>query len=279
MEAHVYKYSYKFPRRTITSLSVCNTGIQKCLSGYSWGPGVRDHYLLHYVIAGKGNYQVFGRSYSLGAGQLFVAYPDTNIFYQSDGQDPWEYCWVGFNGTDAALLLDQTDLSRENPVCAFQDDEVYKQMMQIYHAQGNMAYQTTYMTGALYQLFSIMIRLRKHVAKRSATTGYVADACDFIANHYALPISISDVAAHVGVSRSRLYRAFQQEMQVSPVQYLTHFRIRQACTLLERQDMSVKMVALSVGYDNQLYFSRRFREIMDLSPTQFIQRVRQVPSL
>ncbi len=229
--------------RSDTAIRICRSAEWAIAGGRVWGITIS----CTMWIAGKGNYQVFGRSYSLGAGQLFVAYPDTNIFYQSDGQDPWEYCWVGFNGTDASLLLDQTDLSRENPVCAFQDDEVYKQMMQIYHAQGNMAYQTTYMTGALYQLFSIMIRLRKHVAKRSATAGYVADACDFIANHYALPISISDVAAHVGVCRSRLYRAFQREMQVSPVQYLTHFRIRQACTLLERQDMSVKMVALSRG--------------------------------
>ena len=67
----MYKYSYKYPQKTVGALTVCNTGVQRCESGYSWGPGVRDHYLIHYVISGKGNYQVGDRTFSLAAGDLF----------------------------------------------------------------------------------------------------------------------------------------------------------------------------------------------------------------
>ena len=267
-----YKFSYKFPARRLTSLSVYNTGVQKCRADYSWGPGIRDHYLLHYVISGRGRYQAFGKSWEVRAGELFAVFPDENIFNQSDADDPWEYCWVGFNGADAALLLEQTDLSRERPVCAVQGDEVYKQMMQIYHAQGSLAYQAATMTGALYQLFALLIRDRRQPPRRSAAAGYVSEACGFIASHYPLPISVEDIAAHVGLSRSRLYRVFLEETQLSPAQYLTRFRIRQACTLLERGDLSVKAVALSVGYPDQLYFSRRFREITGQTPTAYMKR-------
>lgn len=270
-----YKYSYKFPQRTLTSLAVCNTGIQKCQSNYSWGPGVRDHYLLHYVISGKGVYQVSGRTYALREGDLFLAYPNQNIFYQSDEREPWEYCWVGFDGTDAALLMEQTELSTENPVYRFEGDELYKQMMQVYHAQGSRPYETTYMTGALYQLLSILIRVSRPVRRQSAAASHVARACDFIANYYALPISVEDIAAHVGLSRSRLYRAFQKEARLSPVQYLSHFRIRQACVLLRRGDLSIKAVAQSVGFENQLYFSRRFHEIMGISPTEYMRSLNE----
>jgi len=247
---HPYKYSYKFPRRAIASLAVYNTGLQKCRSNYSWGPGVRDHYLLHYVIAGKGGYHAEERIYSLQAGDLFLACPGQSIFYRSDESEPWEYCWVGFDGTDAAMLLEQTDLSPENPVCAAHGDEIYKQMMQIYRAQGSLPHQTAYMTGGLYQLLSFLMKMARPVRKRSASASHVALACDFIANHYALPISVEDIAAHVGLSRSRLYRAFRKEVRLSPVQYLSHFRIRQACALLERRDLSIKAVALSVGFEN-----------------------------
>lgn len=273
MKIHPYKHSYKFPKRSIAALAVYNTGRQKCSGGYSWGPGVRDHYLLHYVISGKGIYQTGESVYDLCQGDLFLAYPDQNIFYRSDENDPWEYCWVGFHGTDAPLLLEQTDFSPEIPVVSFKGNDLYEQMMQIYNAQGSLPHQSAYMTGALYQLISILIRMSEGRSRQSLSASYVARACDYIANHYGLPIGIEDIAAHVGLSRSRLYRAFQQELHTSPVKYLTHFRIRQACALLERRDLSVKAVAHSVGFDNQLYFSRRFREVMKLSPTEYIQEL------
>lgn len=271
MKTSPYKYSYKFPKRSVAALSVYNTGRQKCAGGYSWGPGVRDHYLLHYVISGKGIYRTGDKVYHLGGGDLFLAYPDQNIYYCSDENDPWEYCWVGFNGTEAPLLLEQTDFSPDAPAVRIESNALYEQMMQIYVAQGSLPHQGIYMTGALYQLLSILIRDSRGRPRQSLSASYVTRACDYIANHFGLPIGVEDIAAHVGLSRSRLYRTFQQEMHISPVKYLAHFRIRQACALLDRRDLSIKAVAHSVGFDNQLYFSRRFREIMKMSPTEYVQ--------
>jgi len=266
------KHSYKLPQRTLAALSVCNTGMHRCEGRYSWGPGVRDHYLMHYVISGKGTFQVNGRSFSLAKGDVFLIRPDESIFYQADADEPWEYCWVGFQGTEAKLLLDETDLRSDAPVLHGVSGDVYKQMMRIYESQGSLAYQAAYMTGALYQLLAALIRDRR-VAAPHREADCVRRACEFIANNFVMPISVEDIAAHVGLSRSRLYRLFIAELRLSPVQVITQYRIRQACALLRRGGLSVKAVAASVGFENQLYFSRRFREVMGVSPTEFIGRV------
>ena len=263
-----YKYSYKFPQRTLGALTVCNTGVQRCEGSYSWGPGVRDHYLMHYVIAGKGVYQVGGRRFELARGDLFLARPDERIFYQADPGEPWEYCWVGFHGTEAKLLLDQTDLSAEAPVLRGVNADVYKQMMRIYESRGSLPHQAAFMTGALYQLLAALMRDHRATAVRRGDDS-VQRACDYIVNNLALPITVEDVAAHVGLSRSRLYRLFMAQLGLSPVQVLTQVRIRQACALLRRGDLSVKTVATSVGFENQLYVSRRFREVMGCTPTDY----------
>lgn len=267
-----YKYSYKYPQRTLGALAVCNTGVQRCEGSYSWGPGVRDHYLIHYVISGKGSYQAGGRTFALSAGDLFLTCPDESIFYQADPRDPWEYCWVGFHGTEAKLLLDQTDLSEETPVLRGVSPDAYKQMMRIYESRGSLPHQAAFMTGALYQLLAALMRDRRTPAARRGDDS-VQQACEFIGNNLAMPITVEDIAAHVGLSRSRLYRLFMAELRLSPVQVLTQVRIRQACALLRRGDLSVKAVAASVGYENQLYFSRRFREVMGCSPTEFAGNV------
>ena len=53
-----YKNSYKVTEKELVSLSVYNVGFQRCDSLYQWGPGIRDHYLIHYIISGKGFYKI-----------------------------------------------------------------------------------------------------------------------------------------------------------------------------------------------------------------------------
>ena len=100
-----YKNSYKATAKELVSLSVYNVGYQLCDAGYQWGPGIRDHYLIHYVISGKGTYEVNNETHFLSAEDAFLVYPNTEIIYRADAKTPWEYAWVGFTGSDAATNI------------------------------------------------------------------------------------------------------------------------------------------------------------------------------
>jgi AraC-like DNA-binding protein len=83
---------------------------------------------------------------------------------------------------------------------------------------------------------------------------------------------VEDIAKHVNLSRSRLYRVFLQQAFVSPHQYLTVRRIKEAGNLLMKRDgSSIKDIAMSVGIDNPLYFSTLFKKITGKSPSDFIK--------
>ena len=88
-----YKNSYKVTEKELVSLSVYNVGFQRCDSLYQWGPGIRDHYLIHYIISGKGFYKIGKRTYELQAGDSFLVYPNTEVVYYAAETDPWEYAW------------------------------------------------------------------------------------------------------------------------------------------------------------------------------------------
>ena len=111
-----YKNSYKVTEKELVSLSVYNVGFQKCDPLYQWGPGIRDHYLIHYIISGKGYYKIKNTTFTLQAGDSFLVYPNTEVLYFADESDPWEYAWVGFTGSDASMILKATDFSTERPV-------------------------------------------------------------------------------------------------------------------------------------------------------------------
>ena len=271
MEPLLFKDSFKLPEKPVASLSVYNTGRQRCQAGYAWGPGVRDHYLVHCITAGHGTYTVHGQAHALRAGDMFLARPGETIHYAADARDPWTYCWVGFNGIDAAAFFSGTDFSGEKPVLHFDDDTPQRLLLDIFSAHGGQPFHALRLTGRLCLFLSWLQENAAHPGRQRVSPDemYAKGACAYIENNYANPITVEDIARHVGVCRSRLYRAFQQQLRVSPQQHLTRLRMRHACALLEKKELSVKEIAFSVGFADPLYFSRRFREIVGCAPTEY----------
>ena len=54
----VYKQSFKQNYTNNIELSIFNCGLERCAPGQTWGPGIRDHYLIHLVVSGKGIFEV-----------------------------------------------------------------------------------------------------------------------------------------------------------------------------------------------------------------------------
>lgn len=268
-----YKYSYKVGESLLTSLSVYNVGHQKCEPGYQWGPGIRNHYCIHHIISGTGYYSVNGETHKLLAGDTFILYPDTEVKYYADTEKPWEYAWVGFMGTDAATIIRSTDFTKEKPFIKSGGPPkrmLRNQLNRVYEVKGNSHEASVAMTGALYTLLSTFMHysLQKETSKDIQLT-YVEKAKNYISTSYSYPITVEDVAAYVGISRSHLYRSFQTYQQQSPKEYLSSFRIKKACHLLKETTLSVSTVAYSVGFENNLYFSKAFKKLMQVSPTQY----------
>ena len=81
------RHSFKSDQTDALSLSVYNVGYEKCQGLHSWGSGVRDHYLIHHIISGKGVYKTPQGEYHLSAGETFLIYPYTVITYTADKND------------------------------------------------------------------------------------------------------------------------------------------------------------------------------------------------
>lgn len=268
---HNYKNSYKVTEKELVSLSVYNVGFQKCDALYQWGPGIRDHYLIHYVISGEGNYTVMGKTFHLHSGDTFLVYPNTEVTYFADKENPWEYCWVGFTGSDASNILNATDFTREHPVIfkTSMGEEIKQQFLQIYEARGNEFKHAVEMTGHLYTALALFMHSATQEPAHTSVNQYVQKGIEFISANYSYPIRIEDIASYVGLSRSHLFRSFTQVLGQSPKEYLTDFRMKQACYLLEHSELSVAAIAISVGFENNLYFSKAFHKQKGVSPKEY----------
>ncbi len=97
----------------------------------------------------------------------------------------------------------------------------------------------------------------------------VSQAVSYIEAHYDSRISLSALADHVGLSSSYLCRVFKEETGFNINTYINNLRMAKAVRLLEDKSCYIKEVAISVGFDDQLYFSRLFKKYYGVTPSQY----------
>lgn len=268
-----YKQSFKQDYTDNVELSIFNCGLQRCAAGHTWGPGIRDHYLIHLVLSGKGTFRLEDRTFDLQAGAVFLIKPSQLCQYQADEEDPWEYCWVGFNGACANKLVSRLPFSDTMPVHQARNPEtLHDILMKLYRSRGMEAQDEAAMVGYLYLFISALMKETREAEPRasSSSSQYVLNAIKYIQFNYSHDISIDDVAKSVGVSRSHLYRVFMSNVGKSPIDYLTEYRIGEACNLLRTSNLSIAEVAISVGFFDQFYFSRVFKKSVGVPPSRYL---------
>ena len=105
--------------------------------------------------------------------------------------------------------------------------------------------------------------------KEPEVSGYVRQAMDYIAAHYAdEDISIAVIAEHLRVSEGHLSHVFKKQTGMTVTNYLTKTRIDAAMALLQTGRVKVYEAAAAVGYKDVTYFSATFKKLTGLSPSE-----------
>lgn len=250
--------------RDFVDFNVIQYGHEDCRPNYSIGNYVRSNYLIHYIHKGRGIYIAGGKEYSLKAGDIFLIYPYDVTYYRADENEPWEYSWVEFNGTEAGKYLSSTAFTRENPVI-YANTSVEKPILQL----------TSMAAENPYELYSALMAVLAAMSDGRPKTGSMADEYVKYALHYIhtyyyhSSISVEEISKYVGINRSYLCRIFRQKTGVSPKRYVTEYKMKMAASLLKETNLTIGQVASSSGYENQLYFSDSFRRFYGISPSEY----------
>jgi AraC-like DNA-binding protein len=251
---------------------VYQCGIEKCKPGHSFGPAVRDHFLIHFVLGGCGSYYVNGKCYNMKKHEGFLICPGVLTYYEADKSDPWIYTWVGFRGIKAEHYLKLANLSTDNPIFQVNDGNVIESCFEEMRKSAALKY------GAdlrLQGLLSIFLSELIEKAGNEITEGnnyrdnYIKKTLQFIEMNYSRNISVKDAAQFIGLNKNYFSTLFKQSLGVTPQEYIIKYRINKACELLKNPAISISDVARSVGYSDPLGFSKIFKQVKGCSPKYF----------
>ena len=129
----------------------------------------------------------------------------------------------------------------------------------------------------LRQIFIMLHRYFKTSSKMS--NSQIAEEIDkatiFFNEHYNEDIRIDEYAETHNMSTSWFIRNFKQYTGSTPMQYILSIRIYNAEALLKNTQYNVTEISNIVGYDNPLYFSRIFKKVKGLSPSEYRNNIRK----
>ena len=275
-----YHYFFKNQFRPLASLSLHEAAYFSCPESYVLPLDCTDSYAIYLVVGGKGIYTMGEKEFHVKEYDMFVMYPNVPIRCIADKSDPWELQALSFDGVDARLLLNAAGFEPKSPVRTlepFNAEQMIKVMQGIYAWRGQEIYSTIQSTAMIYAMLSALVKTaswdQTEMPPGWTGTVHFQNAVNYVAENYSKPISVSDIADHVNLSRSRLYRVFMQQIFISPQQYLTEYRMRQAIHYLERRKGTIKEIAMAVGIDDPLYFSSLFKQVTGRSPKNYMKEI------
>lgn len=254
-------------------LSYC--GIEQCHPGHSYDKQ-RAEYHLHIVLSGHGTYEFQGQHYALARGDMFLVLPKTTYVYTADLDDPWQYAWIGVNGTKARQYLSDSGFSNDivtrKSILA---PEVYLADIQaMLDCDPLSPSDELVQLSHLYHYLSLLIQSQAHSEPAHTKTyeqvNYVNTAVLYMRENYtSSEISVASTAAALHIDVSYLYRLFQDALQCSPLEYLTDLRMQRACQLLSSTHEPVREIAAMVGYKDAFTFSKCFSRTYEISPREY----------
>lgn len=262
-------------KKSAIDLALSYCGIQQCSPLHNNGPEIRDTSFIHIVGSGKGMLKMDGNEYHLQKNQAFLIPAGVKAQYTADKDDPWHYMWVGFSGLMSEESMSMAGFSRQHPVRMVGNEQLLRQdiegMIETYH----LTFTNELRRNGCF--FHFIAHLIEDYQAQGALGGesnlqaahYARKAYHYIMDHFCEPIKIQELAYLFGVSRNYLYACFKEVYKVSPKQFLNAIRMEHASSLLLSKYLYISQVAHQVGFEDELAFSKAFKDFHHLSPTDY----------
>jgi AraC-like DNA-binding protein len=107
------------------------------------------------------------------------------------------------------------------------------------------------------------------VSCESETVRKIEQSIAYMMRHLDEPLQVATLAAQANISASHYFALFKRQTGCAPIDCFIRLRMEHACRLLEETVLSVKEVAATLGYDDPFYFSRIFKSVNRVAPSEY----------
>ena len=249
-------------------------GIEQGIPGFGYKYEVLKNSVIHYVTKGCGTFKFNNKVYNLKEGDIFILLKGMDVEYMASIDDPWEYYWIGFSGSKVGEYLNRTSIIDSYVANCSGNSKIPNIIVNMCEISKTYNPSNSDDILLLKELYSLLYTLIKEFPKPfeykdKELHTHIQDAIDFINSNYMNSITVHEIAEHVNLSRSYLYKMFIKNLKISPQKYLINLRMYKATLLLKNTKLPIGEVANKVGYADSLLFSKTFSKYFSVSPLNY----------
>jgi len=223
-------------------------------------------------LAGQGWVQVAGKRHPVGPDELLWVNCHHPHAYGAASKQPWELYWIRVEGRPLDRVASLLEIRSQPVIRNFNTRAASLEFERIFHHMtGTRPSEAALVNAAVTAIIALAFeaRLSDTDEIRPELPMPVQKALEKMRLYFHTAIRVSDLAALSGMSESHFSRLFKSCIGTSPIDWLRRERINQAKHRLIESEDPIKEIARQVGYSDQFFFSKDFKKMTLLTPTQF----------
>ncbi len=232
-------------------------------------------YHLCLVTSGTATLKINNNTYSLTRGCIYITYPA--YLHTIEASDDFDFMYISFIGDGAAALLADMNVTMDDPIFYGNSrfiDFWFKSIISINSANIN-----TLTEAVLLYTISFIGGHPERLDDDESSERLVGIMIKYIDAHYSNPdISLSTLSKNLSYSEKYLSNVFVKNTGESFRSYVTRLRIGLSVELMKDGKDSVSEIAEKCGFNDAYYFSKVFKKVMGVSPSEYIkEKIRNLP--
>ena len=250
----------------LNAVGSCNYRQYNIVNGHKNG---RNDFYLMYLCRGELQTWHDKKECILKSGQLIIFPPHVPVLYKNISDDRIDYRWIHFTGNQAEKLLSDAQLPIGKPIDISIDEKIISEFHSLFneYIDHDFLSETTAIAKFIH-IVSLFGRAATQLNKGHISISLI-NALKYIDENYTKAIDIKELAKQEHISYTYFRAIFKKKTGASPNQYIIMLRLRNASRLLKQTELSVKEVAETVGFSDQMYFSRIFKKRFGVTPKDF----------
>ncbi len=240
--------------------------------------GARGQFTLLFCVEGEGWFRLEDKYYAVSANQFFILPMDRKHSYGSLKDGRWTIYWVQFGGSlaryySAGFEQPTTIKVGTSSRIRFRQN-LFEEMYEIL-AKGYTLESLCYASSLLFTYlssFKFMATYRLAISRKLEVANekaLVRDIIHFMEEKVEKRITLKELSEYTGFSITHMSRVFRKHTGYAPMNYFNILKIRYSCWLLDHTFLKIHQISYKLGYEDTRYFSRLFKKIINLSPSEY----------
>ena len=235
-----------------------------------------DDNLLIYCLDGEGDANVDGQKLRVRAGDILIIPAGVAHHYHAREKNPWSIYWAHFHGNKASHFIRhlwQGDGTTTRYLLSIGiQSRIASEFEALLETRESTHNLHAYILAAnqLKQILSHIALIHPLAKQQQARGGlYLEKVHTIMQAHIHEQLDLEALAQATNLSKFHFVKKYKDITGTTPINHFIQLKIERACHLLDTTTNSIGDVAFAVGYHDAYYFSRIFKKLMGLSPSQY----------